>query len=140
MPHGYPKPWLSLEDQLAQLKARGMVVEDEVKARYYLDRVGYYRLSGYWFAFRERTGLCNAWSQGMRPRSKDVKAVRIVLDEFRPGARFEDAVKLYVFDKRLRLLVMDALERVEISLRVDLAHRLGERDPFAYLRPDRQKD
>lgn len=136
MPHGYPKPWLSLEDQLAQLKARGMAVDDEVKARYYLDRVGYYRLSGYWFAFRERTGLCNVWSPGIRPKAKDAKVVRIVLDEFKPGARFEDAVKLYVFDKRLRLLVMDALERVEISLRVDLAHRLGERDPFAYLRPE----
>lgn len=136
MPSGYSKPWLSLDDQLAQLKQRGMVVDDEVKAHYYLDRVGYYRLSGYWFAFRERTGPCCAWSPEHQAQTKAAKQQRLVLDSFKPGARFDDAVQLYVFDKRLRLLVMDALERIEISLRVDLAHRLGERDPFAYLRPE----
>jgi len=31
---------------------------------------------------------------------------------------------------------MDALERIEISLRVDISHHLGERHRFAYLQPE----
>lgn len=58
------------------------------------------------------------------------------LDEFVPGSRFEDVVKLYVFDKKLRLLAMDALERIEMAVRVDVAYLLGKRDPCAYENPD----
>jgi abortive infection bacteriophage resistance protein len=36
----------------------------------------------------------------------------------------------------MRLLVMDALERIEIGLRVDISHSLGKKDPFAYLKPE----
>ena len=41
--------------------------------RDYLERIGYYRLSGYWFAFRERSELCcalNPAEQGKHERSK----------------------------------------------------------------------
>ena len=41
-------------------------------------------------------------------------------------------VYLYIFDKKLRLLVLDALETIEISIRVDTVHTLGEIDPLAY--------
>jgi abortive infection bacteriophage resistance protein len=134
----YSKPWLSLSDQLDQLKRRGMLIEDESKARTYLERIGYYRLSGYWFAFRERSETCCAWpphTTGGKPKKQD-KGMRLPLDEFKAGATFQNAVQLYVFDKKLRLLALDALERIEIALRVDISHRLGERDRFAYLRPD----
>lgn len=133
----YAKPWLSLSDQLAQLRQRGMVIDDETRARTYLERIGYYRLSGYWFAFRERSEACCVWSAAEAGKSKKDKRVeRLPLDQFKPGASFQNAVDLYVFDKKLRLLAMDALERIEIALRVDLSHRLGERDRFAYLRAD----
>ena len=42
---------------------------------------------------------------------------------------------LYVFDKRLKLLLLDALERVEIAARVEIALHLGQRDPFAHENP-----
>ena len=60
------------------------------------------------------------------------KPVPNVLETFRDGARFADAFDLYVFDKRLRLLVLDAIERVEIGMRVDCAHHLGARDPYIH--------
>lgn len=112
----YDRPWLSFEDQLQQLEERGLGVTDRVSAVSYLDRVGYYRLSGYWYPFRE-----NQAGAGMGKK-----------DSFIPGTRFSDALNLYVFDKKLRLLVLDALERIEVAIRVDIAHRLGERDTFAY--------
>src|SRR5450830_921782 len=61
------------------------------------------------------------------------KAVR--LDSFTPGSRFEDVVRLYVFDKKLRLLAQDALERIEMAVRVDVAHLLGKRHPCAHENP-----
>lgn len=59
-----------------------------------------------------------------------------MLDTFKEGASFQNAVDLYVFDKKLRLLTMDALERIEIGLRVDISHSLGKKDSFAYLKPE----
>jgi abortive infection bacteriophage resistance protein len=110
----YRKPWLSYEDQLHKLIDRGMQVTNRARALDYLERVGYYRLSGYWYPFRTR-------QEGA------------VLDEFKVGSSFENAVELYVFDKRLRLLSLDALERIEVALRVDVSHTLGRIDQFAHL-------
>ena len=52
------------------------------------------------------------------------------------GSKFQDSVALYVFDKKLRLLILDAIERVEVAFRVDIAYLLGEKDPFAYTNPN----
>lgn len=130
------KPWLSVEDQLQQLIGRGMLVTDTTKALACLERIGYYRLSGYWFAFRERSEPCSVWDAKVVGQPKRVKPTRIPLEQFKPGTSFQNAVDLYVFDKRLRLLAMDALERIEIALRVDISHTLGQADAFAYLKPE----
>lgn len=101
----------------------------------YLERIGYYRLSGYWFAFRERSGpLVLLGEDGGKPRK--VKIETLLFDQFKSGATFQNAVDLYVFDKQLRLLMMDALERIEVALRVDVSHVLGRLDRFAYLKPE----
>ena len=131
----YLKPWKSYAEQLEQLIGRGMIISDRARALDYLKRIGYYRLSGYWFAFRERSEpLCLLDEHGSKPTK--VRIERIALDAFRLGASFQNAVDLYVFDKQLRLLVMDALERIEVALRVDVSHTLGQLDRFAYLKPE----
>jgi abortive infection bacteriophage resistance protein len=135
MMQGYPKPWHSYQQQLALLQSRGMAVSDPPKALDYLERIGYYRLSGYWFAFRERTEMCCPLDPQSKKLSKS-KPTRLPLDTFKPGTTFQNAVDLYVFDKKLRLLTLDALERVEIALRVDISHVLGKHEKFAYLRPE----
>ncbi|MDQ6967081.1 MAG: Abi family protein [Mariprofundaceae bacterium] len=119
------KPWKGYDEQLTILKSRGMLVGDEIKASNYLERIGYYRLSGYWYSFRkhEVTSLGNN------------KLGYVRHDDFMENSYFEDAVKLYVFDKKLRLLALDALERIELSVRVDVAHLLGEKDIYAYENP-----
>lgn len=131
----YAKPWKKYVDQLDLLIARGMEVSDHALALDYLERIGYYRLSGYWFAFRERTGPLVLLNEH-RGKPAKVKIETLALDQFKHGASFQHAVDLYVFDKQLRLLAMDALERIEIALRVDIAHTLGKLDTFAYLKPE----
>ena len=122
----YDRPWKSFEDQLNLLKSRGLAVGDEKRAREYLERLGYYRLSAYWYPFRKYTIEQDASTGKLSHRRED---------EFIENARFQDAVELYVFDKRLRLLALDALERIEVGVRVDVAYLLGERDTFAYQNP-----
>ena len=101
---GYPKPWMSFNDQLDQLIKRGMTITDRALALECLSRVGYYRLSGYWYAFRERNDVV-LLDGGKKPSM--VKVTRELTDDFKSGATFQNAVDLYVFDKQLRLLVMD---------------------------------
>lgn len=132
----YPKPWLSHADQLAQLENRGMQIDDRDKALAYLERIGYYRLSGYWYDFRVRGEAFCPLDTTTGKKPKKVRIERPVLDEFKYGTHFKDAVALYVFDKKLRLLILDALERIEVALRVDLSHSLGKKDAFAYLKSD----
>jgi abortive infection bacteriophage resistance protein len=131
----YSKPWKSYEEQLHLLLDRGLQVSDRSKALEYLARIGYYRLSGYWFPFRERSGALVLLDIRGRKPARLNKVETIALDSFKAGATFENAVKLYVFDKQVRLLVMDALERIEIALRVDISHILGKLNRFAYLQP-----
>ena len=78
------KTWMSMEDQLARLKQRGLSVEDDAAALGYLRRIGYYRLSGYWYPLRS---IDKAASE------RDGRPVRFdefpeCLEEFRKGALF----------------------------------------------------
>lgn len=112
------KPWLDFPAQVQLLKTRGLLIDDEQRAEKYLRRIGYYRLSGYLYAFRQ-------WD-----REK-----KVLLDTFQPNSHFESVLSLYLFDKKLRLLALDALERIEMAVRVDISHLLGSKDPLAHENP-----
>lgn len=120
----YTKPYVSLVDQVALLGERGLEITDVARAEECLRRIGYYRLSGYWYPMRQ-----------IEVRNADGRETYHTLDAFKPGARFCDVVDLYVFDKKLRMLMLDAIERVEVALRVDIALTLGERGPTAHRDP-----
>lgn len=105
----YTKPWKSYEEQLDTLIARGMSVTDRAAALDYLERIGYYRLSGYWYPLRDfSAGKCSVLDPDGKKPSKPV-AKFLALDHFKPGVTFQHAVRLYVFDKQLRMLALDAL-------------------------------
>ncbi|PHS75052.1 MAG: abortive phage resistance protein [Robiginitomaculum sp.] len=112
------KEWKSIDEQIALIRGRGMIVDDEEQAQHLLRRVGYYRLSGYWYPFRQFD------ADGQRA------------DNFIDGSQFQDVVSLYLFDRKLRLLALDAIERIELSIQVEIAHMLGCRDPYAHENPD----
>jgi len=101
----FTKPATSITDQLALLRRRGMVIDDEPAARHYLQHISYYRLRAYWLTYEAPAAVGD--------------------HAFRPGTRFEDVLALYVFDRHLRLLVMDAIERVEVALRAGWAHHMA---------------
>ncbi len=109
-----PKKWLSFEDQLDLLVERGLIIKNKKFALPYLESIGYYRLSGYWYPFKEKI------------------ATGKLLNKFISNSYFQDILDLYIFDKRLRLLALDALERIEIAIRVDISYLLGEKESLAH--------
>lgn len=114
------KPHKEYDQQLELLLSRGMLVQDNNRAMRKLSQVGYYRLSGFWYTSR----IIRSNDAGLSYRS----------DDFLHGTSFEHAYDLYLFDKKLRLLMMDALERIEIHIRSIIAHEVGRSDPLDYLR------
>lgn len=94
-------------EQVALLESRGMAFGDKARAEFYLGQINYYRLGAYWLPFEaDHTS-----------------------HQFMPGTCFEQVLDHYVFDRELRLLLMDAIERVEIAVRTrwayEMAHRHG---------------
>lgn len=86
-------------------------------AAQWLSSVGYYRLSGYWYPYRRlRVG-------GQRG------------DDFVEGTQFEDVARLYEFDRKLRTLIHDGIERIEVALRQQVSSLIGRIDPLAYKDP-----
>ncbi|MGW4635355.1 Abi family protein [Nocardia sp. NPDC004415] len=98
---------------------------DESAASAQLLAIGYYRLSGYWYIFREHAAECEA-SCGCSSRRSE---------QFVPGTTLDQVVALYEFDRKLRLLVLDGIERVEVALRMRLGYSLGAVGAFAHLDP-----
>ena len=113
----YDKPFLSIEEQLELLARRGMFIPDREEAIHYLCHEGYYRLGAYFLPFRQ----------------KNLKGER--LDNFNEGTSFTDVVKIYEFDKQLRLYMLPAFRAIEISVRVAVAHHLGRKNIFAHETP-----
>lgn len=99
----YTKPPLSVEDLVARLTSRGLQVPDATRAQRYIRHIGYFRLSPYTIPFQ-------------------VPGTDHVL---RDGTAFDDILDLYVFDRALRLLVLDALERVEVAIRSALTDHMS---------------
>lgn len=117
----YAKPSLSIAEQSALILERGLVCEDTARLEKYLSTIGYYRLSAYWLPFELP--------------SQDPGDTRS--HRFRPGATFEKVLDLYIFDRNLRMLVMEAMERTEVAIRSRWANALATRHgSHAYLQSE----
>ena len=97
----FQKPALTIPDLAKRWLNRGLAIADPAEAQHYLQFIGYYRLSAYALPLQDKS----APSSG-------------VIDKpFKSGVAFTDILNLYRFDRELRLLFMDAIERIEVALR-----------------------
>lgn len=127
-----PKTWLSLDKQLELLASRNVTISDSNKAKECLERIGYYRLSGYLYPFKKDSYLCCKFPPKNLKSTSNFPGGIIKIDDYQ-NVNFETIIDLYIFDKKLRLLILDAIERIEIALRSQIAHLLGEYGPYSYL-------
>lgn len=108
----FNKPATTYTEQISLLRSRGMEIADEKEAAHFLEHLNYYRLGAYWLPFEA-----------------DHASHR-----FRPGTKFHRVVEHYIFDRMLRLLVMDSIERIEVSVRSLWAYHLAhQHGPHAHL-------
>jgi len=99
----FSKPNLSIDDQIAHLESKHLSIPDKHRARRYLTNIGYYRLKAYAIPFYV-------------PGTKT----------FVPEISFDHVLNLYIFDRKLRVLLMDALDRIEISVRCVISNVMSE--------------
>ena len=105
----YLKKALTYDEQADLLISRGLECDRAVLIAH-LEAVSYYRLSGYLYPYRHED------------------------DSFKAGTCFSDVWDAYTFDRRFRLIVLDAIERVEVYVRSKLAYELSHlQGPFGYL-------
>jgi abortive infection bacteriophage resistance protein len=93
----------TIADQLQLLKDRGMLFRNEADALHYLENISYYRLKGYWW---------------------DMQTDR-VNHTFHTDTYFEEVIERYNFDRHLRIILFDAIERIEIALRTKMIYHLS---------------
>jgi abortive infection bacteriophage resistance protein len=110
-----PKEWSTYNVLLQQLVDRGMDIGDRGFALASIKRVGYYRLSGYFYPFRI------------------IDASGIALDQFIDGTSLMEVMSLYRFDEKLRSILLDGLQVIETAFGAHIAHALGKLDPLAHL-------
>lgn len=97
----YNKPPLTIDDQIKLLQGRGLIIDDIEKAKRYLRNISYYHLSAYFKFYQDND------------------------DNFEEKTSFDDVLNIYVFDQKLRLLILDVLERIEKSFKCHLAYDLA---------------
>jgi len=97
----YIKQSFEITSQISLLKQRGLIVTDEVKTAHYLSNISYYRLRAYTYPFQDN-------SDENHPFIKEVS--------------FDDIINLYVFDRKLRLLIFNAIEKIEIASRTKIIY------------------
>lgn len=108
------KPAMTTAEHIILLQERGMHVDEEL-AQQWLRNVFYYRLSAYWYPCRE-------WGEASDGNMKR-------LNKFMPDTNFADAVALYEADRKLRTLIYDGIERVEVGFRTRICELLLAKNP-----------
>jgi len=95
---------ITIAEQIEKLKSRGLRFTNEANAESYLSHISYYRLRAYTYPFQDNTNID-------QPFNVDIS--------------FEQIIELYVFDRRLRLLIFDAIEKIEIALRTQIIYHFS---------------
>lgn len=104
----YTKKPLSIRTQVFRLENRGLIIDDENLAGDYLSNISYYRLRAYTYPFQNNI---------------DPEADHCFL---RNDIHFKDIIDLYCFDRRLRSLIFNAIEKIEVALRTKIVQIYSE--------------
>lgn len=103
------KSFKSINEQLEILRTRGLTINDDQKAKDFLLRNNYYRISGYSLTLRKN-------------------------DQFSKTATFQNIVDIYNFDHELRHIILQYLEIIEVQMKSIYAYEFTKiHGPVGYL-------
>ena len=94
----------TIEEQVSLLRAKGMEFDNLSKAKALLARISYFRLKYFW------TDLIDDSTDG----------------DFLPDTSFDKVMKRYNFDHKLRLVLFDAIEMIEVAFRAKIINHMSK--------------
>ena len=98
------QPPMTVDEQVANLREKGLIIEDVEYARSFLNDVSYFR-------------LIKAYSLGLKEKNGN----------YYNNIRFEDIVNLYLFNANFRQRLFSEIEKVEVNLRCRLSNYFCEK-------------
>ena len=101
----FRKTYSTPRDLVVLLQSRGLTIVDYISAEHYLMHIGYYRLSAY-----------------MYPLLTMPKELHL----YKSNATFDRVMMLYRFDKKLRLLIFNEIEKIEVAVRSAIVNIASE--------------
>ena len=100
----YCKPAISIKAQIDKLEKRGLKFKDATEAEEILSNISYYRLRAYTYPFQDNKNPGHPFTQEIT---------------------FEEIIKLYEFDSKLRLIIFEATEYIEVALRTQIVYQMS---------------
>lgn len=98
------QPPLSLDEQIANLKSLGLIIEDENEAKRILNDISYFRLiKGYSPNLKEKNGT------------------------YHNLVTFDDIKQLYLFNANFRQAIFPQIEKIEINVRCRISNYIAEK-------------
>lgn len=88
----------TVKEQIQKLKQRGCIIEDEAHAEETLKYINYFRLSDYFTPFTVSKG------------------------RYEEGTTFENVLRVYEADRKLRSILLASLEEIEIAMRAAVSN------------------
>ena len=105
----YTKPPLTFEQQADLILSRGFIADRDSLISF-LHTISYYRFSGYIYPYRNPD------------------------DSFKDGTTFDLVWRHYCFDRKLRVIVFDAIEKVEVAVRASVIYHFAHTNgPFGHV-------
>lgn len=92
----YGKTFKTSSELVNLLKSRGLLISNPEMAAKYIENIGYYRLSAYMYPLL------------LKPKTNH---------RYKAGTSFDQVLMLYRFDKKLRILIFNEIEKIEIAVR-----------------------
>jgi abortive infection bacteriophage resistance protein len=107
----FHKQYTSPLELVKLLKRRCLSIEDENKVEGYIRNIGYFRLSAYFYPFLKE------------PKEEHL---------FKDNSSFKKVMLIYRFDRKLRLLMFNEIEKIEVAIRSTIVNITAQEtnDPF----------
>ena len=101
----YNKPNKTAKELVTGLQVKGLIINNEERAINYVRNIGYFRLKAYFYPLYQE------------PKHKHI---------FKPEATFDKVMNMYRFDRKLRLLLFNEIEKVEVAFRSAIVNIVSE--------------
>lgn len=100
----YAHPPLDVNQQIELLKEKGLIIVDDKLAQHWLSHVSYFRFKQYSYKFKDY-------------KEQDGNYI--------PDTTFETVRELYIFDRKLKMILFEALESIEIAVKTILSNLMS---------------